>query len=313
MNLRAFGCAVAMLVEGTRAAQLPVETAIAPQVDHHQHLLSPKLAAAWSEQLVTADRLIAQLDSAGIRRALVLSLAYAHGSPSIRGDDEYAQVRGENDWTSQQVARYPGRLRAFCSFNPLRDYALAELDRCAKDPNLRYGVKLHFASSGRVRGRHLGRRPAYTEPLLRRHNERDGPDFGRGRRLHRRPPSTDRTPAHPLRIRHGHCGESAGPGDLGSVSGDAAPNGRRVRNHPRQRRAVHALSRIRAAVATAAVGQRCVPGWAHHSTPACTSGSTRAGLRLRAHASPGAAPSSRRLMYAASPRRDLKVVSGARL
>jgi predicted TIM-barrel fold metal-dependent hydrolase len=96
---------------------------------------------------VTAERLIAQLDSAEIRRALVLSLAYAHGSPSVRGDDEYAQVRGENDWTSQQVARYPDRLRAFCSFNPLREYALAELDRCAKDPNLRYGVKLHLANS----------------------------------------------------------------------------------------------------------------------------------------------------------------------
>jgi uncharacterized protein len=96
---------------------------------------------------VNADRLVAQLDAAGIQRAAVLSLAYAHGSPSIRGDDEYAQVRGENDWTSQQVAKYPDRLRAFCSFNPLREYALAELDRCAKDPNLRHGLKLHLANS----------------------------------------------------------------------------------------------------------------------------------------------------------------------
>src|SRR5260370_24091815 len=79
--------------------------------------------------------------------ALVVSLAYAHGSPSIRGNDEYAKVRAENDWTSQQVAQYPDRLRAFCSFNPLREYALAELDRCAKDPNLRLGLKLHLANS----------------------------------------------------------------------------------------------------------------------------------------------------------------------
>ena len=99
---------------------------------------------------VAADRLVAQLDSAGIRRALVLSLAYIHGSPSIRGDDEdaeYARVRGENDWTRQQVARYPGRLRAFCSVNPLRAYALTELDRCARDPSLGSGLKLHFANS----------------------------------------------------------------------------------------------------------------------------------------------------------------------
>lgn len=135
-------------------------TALAPQVDHHQHLLSPSLAARWSElgdyrgfamgtlEPVTADQLIAQLDSAGIRRALVLSLAYAHGSPNLRDDDEYAQVRGENDWTSRQVARYRDRLRAFCSFNPLREYALAELERCAADRNLRHGLKLHFANSG---------------------------------------------------------------------------------------------------------------------------------------------------------------------
>ena len=96
---------------------------------------------------VTADRLIAQLDAAGIRRAVVLSLAYAHGNPSLRGNDEYAKVRAENDWTGQQVARYPDRLRAFCSFNPLREYALAELDRCAKDPHLRHGLKLHLANS----------------------------------------------------------------------------------------------------------------------------------------------------------------------
>ncbi|MEX2263898.1 MAG: amidohydrolase family protein [Bryobacteraceae bacterium] len=132
--------------DGTRRSDLA--TSEAPKVDHHQHLLSPALAKAWSSsETVTADRLIAQLDAAGIRRALVLSLAYAHGSPELRGKDEYAQVKRENDWTSEQVARYPGRLRAFCSVNPLREYALAEIDCCAKDPNLSHGLKLHFANS----------------------------------------------------------------------------------------------------------------------------------------------------------------------
>jgi predicted TIM-barrel fold metal-dependent hydrolase len=31
--------------------------------------------------------------------------------------------------------------------NPLREYALAELQRCAHDPRLRRGIKLHFANS----------------------------------------------------------------------------------------------------------------------------------------------------------------------
>jgi len=88
------------------------------------------------------------LDAAGIRRALVLSLAYQFGNPNRPAvTDEYAKVRAENDWTSEQVGRYPDRLRGFCGFNPLRDYALQELARCAQDPRMRHGIKLHFGNS----------------------------------------------------------------------------------------------------------------------------------------------------------------------
>jgi predicted TIM-barrel fold metal-dependent hydrolase len=87
------------------------------------------------------------LDAAGIRRALVLSMAYTIGSPNRIVENEYEKVKAENDWTSQQVARVPDRLRGFCSFNPLRDYALQEVGRCAKDAQLRHGLKLHFANS----------------------------------------------------------------------------------------------------------------------------------------------------------------------
>ena len=87
------------------------------------------------------------LDSAGIRRGLVLSAAYMYGSPARTVDDEYEKVQAENNWAGAQAARYPERLRAFCSFNPLKDYAVDELRRCAKDPNLRHGIKLHFGNS----------------------------------------------------------------------------------------------------------------------------------------------------------------------
>jgi predicted TIM-barrel fold metal-dependent hydrolase len=83
-----------------------------------------------------------------MRRALVLSVAYQFGNPNRPVvEDEYAKVRAENDWTSEQVARFPDRLRGFCGLNPLRDYALRELARCAQDPNLHYGIKLHFGNS----------------------------------------------------------------------------------------------------------------------------------------------------------------------
>lgn len=97
---------------------------------------------------VTADTLVALLDVAGIERALVLSVGYGFaGGPT--GDDgaEYARVRAENDWTGQQVARFPARLRGFCGINPLRPWALEEIARCDADPNLS-GIKLHFGNSG---------------------------------------------------------------------------------------------------------------------------------------------------------------------
>jgi uncharacterized protein len=131
------------------SAQPQTPEIIVPLVDHHQHLLSPGLAQVWSEpQPVLAEQLIAQLDAAGIRRALVLSLAYAYGSPDLKLEDEYGRVKAENDWTSEQVARFPDRLRGFCSINPLKNYALEEVDRCAKNASLRHGLKLHFANSG---------------------------------------------------------------------------------------------------------------------------------------------------------------------
>jgi predicted TIM-barrel fold metal-dependent hydrolase len=97
--------------------------------------------------VITARDVIAHLDAAGIQRAVLLSLAYMYGSPARKVDDEYAKVRAENDWTGAQARQYPERLRAFCGFNPLKEYALDELARCAKEPNLRYGIKLHFGNS----------------------------------------------------------------------------------------------------------------------------------------------------------------------
>jgi uncharacterized protein len=125
----------------------------APLVDHHQHLFSPATAALISPpngpavKPILASDLIALLDSAGIKRAVVLSMGYTWGAAARSVENEYEKVKAENDWTSQQVASYPDRLRAFCSFNPLKPYALEELARCTKDPRLRSGLKLHFANS----------------------------------------------------------------------------------------------------------------------------------------------------------------------
>lgn len=132
----------------------PVYGQSAPRADHHQHLFSPAITKLISPappatpvSPITASDLVSLLDAAGIERAVVLSVAYMFGSPNRSVENEYEKVKAENDWTSQQVARFPNRLRGFCSFNPVREYAMEELARCAKDPQLRYGIKLHFGNS----------------------------------------------------------------------------------------------------------------------------------------------------------------------
>jgi hypothetical protein len=99
---------------------------VAQPVDHHQHLFSPSAARLLGPDVaallpherggpaLTATRLVGYLDAAGIRGAVVLSVAYLFGSPSRKVEDEYAKVRAENDWTAAETAKYPERLRAFC-------------------------------------------------------------------------------------------------------------------------------------------------------------------------------------------------------
>jgi len=124
----------------------------APAIDHHQHVFSPDIARMLttperSFRTLGASDVVAELDRAGIDRAVLLSVAYLYGSPGRAVDDAAARVRGENDWTAAQAALFPTRLVALCGFNPLADHALAELARCAGTPGLRRGIKLHFGNS----------------------------------------------------------------------------------------------------------------------------------------------------------------------
>lgn len=109
---------------------------------------SPTFPGPRTREPRSAEQLIAELNTAGIRHAAILSVAYWFGSPLMpkAEGDEYANVRAENDWTAKEAARFSDRLAAFCSFNPLKDYALEEIDRCAKIPQVR-GLKLHAGNS----------------------------------------------------------------------------------------------------------------------------------------------------------------------
>ena len=145
--------------------QALLDNKVVPLVDHHQHLLSPAGAALQNayqargrfsfrvEQPIVGEQLVAMLDLAGMKRAVVLSDAYYFDAPvhaTALGDvgvhDVYTAVRAENDWTAREVARFPHRLVGFCSFNPLKEYAPQELNRCAENLTFK-GLKLHFSAS----------------------------------------------------------------------------------------------------------------------------------------------------------------------
>jgi len=129
-------------------SQSAVDTHAGPVADHHQHLFSPAIHEKSGATRVSAVDLIQLLDEGGIEKAAVLSLAYQYGNPNRPPvENEYELVKAENDWASQQVAQFPSRLRGFCSVNPLAEYALIELRRCARDAFLSAGLKLHFGNS----------------------------------------------------------------------------------------------------------------------------------------------------------------------
>jgi predicted TIM-barrel fold metal-dependent hydrolase len=138
--------AAGALAAASLRAQDPVPR---PAADHHQHLFGPLTQSlAPTTPRLDADGLVRLLDAAGIGRAVVLSTAYQFGNPNRPPvEDEYAKVRAENDWTALQVARHSDRLIGFCGVNPLKDYAEEEIRRCAGEPSLRTGLKLHFGNS----------------------------------------------------------------------------------------------------------------------------------------------------------------------
>ncbi|WP_114940890.1 amidohydrolase family protein [Mucilaginibacter endophyticus] len=105
------------------------------------------LKATRSDSLCfDADTIIGRLDKAKFHSAWIISNAYWFGSPATPVKNEYQEVKKQNDWIAAQAAQYPDRLKAFMSVNPLKPYAIKEIERCAVTKRFT-GLKLHFANS----------------------------------------------------------------------------------------------------------------------------------------------------------------------
>ena len=125
----------------------PIPPRTAPLVDYHQHLVSPAFAPIAKLPERDGAALIAELDAAGIDRAVVLSVGYSFADERKKLIDPDRLTRDENDWTAAQVTRHAPRLIGFCSANPLRPVALEEIERCLRLPGMT-GVKLHLGNAG---------------------------------------------------------------------------------------------------------------------------------------------------------------------
>ena len=119
----------------------------APFVDYHQHLVSAAFAPVAKMPERNGAALVRELDAAGIRRAVVLSVGYTFADERKGFAQPDRMTREENDWTSAEVVKNAPRLIGFCSANPLREAALAELDRCLGLPGMT-GIKVHMGNGG---------------------------------------------------------------------------------------------------------------------------------------------------------------------
>ena len=112
-----------LVIAGVLAAQVPRPGLPAPSVDYHIFSARP-LQRRPDPSRCLGEGAVALLDVAGIRKALVLSLAYQHGNPNrLRWKTRRkGQGRERLDERSGQPV-HQDRLRAFCSINPLKDYS----------------------------------------------------------------------------------------------------------------------------------------------------------------------------------------------
>ena len=97
------------------------------------------------EEPLDGARLVALLDTAKIQRAVVLSVGYWFDSPLFPLARSVEAVRAENEWTADQAARFPERLVAFCSLNPVSDAAMELLRACTRGRRFK-GLKVHFGN-----------------------------------------------------------------------------------------------------------------------------------------------------------------------
>ncbi len=147
------------IIKKAKAQATKAEDAVAGiKADYHMHMMSGEFSKIFKVLMggdtsngnlieeYSGEKIISLLDSANIDAAFVVSNSYILGMDGIAGKDEYDDVKKENNYVAIQTAKYPDRLIGFFSFNPLKEYAEEEMERCYNELKLP-GLKLHFTNS----------------------------------------------------------------------------------------------------------------------------------------------------------------------
>jgi predicted TIM-barrel fold metal-dependent hydrolase len=123
-------------------------------IDGHVHILSPELIKIWKGLGVPFSRpddhyadIDVILKNTGAKRIDLISMAHVYSSEEFGGfENERELVEKENSWVAAARNKHRKKISAYCSVDPLRDYALAELERCRTLLRMD-GIKLHHNAS----------------------------------------------------------------------------------------------------------------------------------------------------------------------
>lgn len=149
LRLIAAGSIIFVLAVAAGQGQI-VDKRLADATDRHVHILSPGLIKVWKGLGIPFSRpdeyykdIDVILKNTAVKRIDLISMAHVFSSSDFgKFENERALVEGENSYVAAARDKHPKRTRAFCSVDPLRDYALEELERCRVQLRMD-GVKLH--------------------------------------------------------------------------------------------------------------------------------------------------------------------------
>ena len=139
-----------ILLSACFAFGLPIERSSAETTDRHVHILSPELIRIWKGLGIPFSRpdeyysdIDVILKNTAVKRFDLISMAHVYSSEEFSGfKNERELVERENSYVAAARDKNPDKVRAFCSVDPLRDYAINELERCRSQLKMD-GIKLH--------------------------------------------------------------------------------------------------------------------------------------------------------------------------